>query len=235
MQVVVVFLLFFNPCRVFADQIIIVTGSNVIRHFARCDAKKVILAGRNVAAAEKAKQSIEKSTGRTDVGEVWELDLAFYASVKAFAECVSKLPRIDVFLENAGIAKVNFSLADGHERTITVNVISISMLGLLLLPKLKSPNTFEALDDEKNANMKTRYLTSKLLEVLYPGFVTRNWRLTPLFYEIGDCTTSEVGGRTPVAAATVDNGALRAFKAQNMWTELKEILEKILSGITRSL
>ncbi|KAK9250739.1 hypothetical protein V1507DRAFT_338312 [Lipomyces tetrasporus] len=114
MQVVVVFLLFFNPCRGRNEGFI---GSFLYR-------------------SSSSHLNIQLSLRRPD-HYFWELDLAFYASVKAFAECVSKLPRIDVFLENAGIAKVNFSLADGHERTITVNVISISMLGLLLLPKLK--------------------------------------------------------------------------------------------------
>ncbi|KAK9239550.1 hypothetical protein V1525DRAFT_27100 [Lipomyces kononenkoae] len=190
------------PTESFADQTIIVTGSNVglgleaARHFARCNAKRVILAVRNVAAGEKAKQSIEESTSRQNVCEVWELDLASYASVKAFAERASKLSRIDVLLENAGIATQNFTLAEDHERTIAVNVISTFLLGLLLLPKLKetakqiptakphwiivtsevhaltnlpeskSPNTFEVLDDEKKANMQVRYPTSKLLEVL---------------------------------------------------------------------
>ncbi|KAK9489247.1 hypothetical protein V1508DRAFT_428593 [Lipomyces doorenjongii] len=303
------------PTESFADQIIIVTGSNVglgleaARHFCRCNAKKVVLAVRNVAAGEKAKQSIEESTGRTDVCEVWELDLASYASVKAFAQRASKLPRIDVLLENAGIATFNFSLAEGHERTITVNVISTFMLGLLLLPKLKatakeipstkphwtivssevhawtnlpewrSSNTFEALDDPKNAKMQARYPTSKLLEVLVvreiaskladsrvilnmlnPGLCHSelaregSWRIW--FLKLVLARTTEVGGRTLVAAATVDdeshggymtdgkvnNEALGAFvtsedgeKAQKkVWTELKEILEKIQPGIASS-
>ena len=131
------------PTASFTDQTIIVTGSNVglgfeaARHFCRSNAKTVILAVRNVAAGEKAKQSIEESTGRTGVCQVWEVDLASYASVKAFAERASKLPRIDVLLENAGIAATSFSRAEGHERTVTVNVISLFLLGLLLLPKLK--------------------------------------------------------------------------------------------------
>lgn len=156
---------------------------------------KVILAVRNLAAGEKAKQSIEDSTNKHGVCEVWKLDLASYDSVKAFATRAVQLPRLDTVLENAAIATPKFSLAEAHESSITVNVINTILLGLLLLPKLtamtkefpsttphltiitsevhawtqfpewKADDTFIALDDEKAANMAERYGTSKLLEV----------------------------------------------------------------------
>lgn len=190
------------PNTSFSGQTIIVTGSNVglgleaARHFARLGAAKIILAVRNVPAGEKAKESIESSTKRPGVCEVWKLDLASYESVKAFAQRASQLPRLDVLLENAGIATGEFTLAEGHERTVTVNVISTFLLALLVLPKLKStakefnkktnltivtsevhawckfpehdaPNSFAALDDDSNkTSMKERYPVSKLLEVL---------------------------------------------------------------------
>jgi retinol dehydrogenase-12 len=305
------------PTESFTDQTIIVTGSNIglgleaARHFARCNAKKIILAVRNLAAGKKAKQSIEESTGSsTEICEVWELDLASYASVKAFAARASALARIDVLLENAGLATRTFRRVEGHEHTITVNVISTFLLGLLLLPKLKetakaiptakphwsivtsevhahtllpewkSPNTFDALDDEKTASMQGRYPTSKLLEVLVvreiaskladsgvvlnmvnPGLChsqlarEAGWLLWVVKLVLARST--EVGGRTLVAAATVgdeshgaymtdgevNNGALGPFvtsedgrKAQTkVWMELEDILETIVPGITGSL
>ncbi|OAL25423.1 hypothetical protein AYO20_10457 [Fonsecaea nubica] len=190
------------PKRSFAGETVIVTGSNTglgkeaARHFARLGASKLILAVRNTKSGEAAKSDIEKTTKcGPDVIEVWDLDLSSYASVKAFADRASKLSRIDVLLENAGIATGTYSVAEGHERTITVNVISTFLLALLLLPKLKAtakdfktnprlsivssevhgwskfpewkePHVFEVLDDEKTANLKERYPTSKLLEVL---------------------------------------------------------------------
>jgi NAD(P)-dependent dehydrogenase (short-subunit alcohol dehydrogenase family) len=183
-------------------QTIIVTGSNVglgkeaARHFARLGASKVILAVRNSKAGEEAKKDIETSTKcGTAVIEVWSLDLSSYESVKSFADRASKLPRLDVLLENAGVAGHKWSLAEGHERMVTVNVISTFYLAMLMLPKLKSsakefgikprlvivssathtwtkfpewkePNIFNALDDESKARMGERYPTSKLLEVL---------------------------------------------------------------------
>jgi NAD(P)-dependent dehydrogenase (short-subunit alcohol dehydrogenase family) len=190
------------PTKSFTDQTVIVTGSNVgigfeaARHFTRLNAAKVILAVRNISAGETAKQSIEESTGRAGVCEVWELDLASFGSVKAFAARASQLPRLDIVVENAGIATYNFRVAEGHESSITVNVISTFLLGLLLLPRLKatakefpsstphlsivtsdvhawtslpewkSSNTFATLDEEEAADMPARYPTSKLLEIL---------------------------------------------------------------------
>ena len=132
------------PTTLFTDQTIIVSGSNVglgkeaARHFARLNAAKVILAVRNLAAGDEAKQDIESSTGRHGVCEVWHLDMASFASVKQFAARAStELVRLDAVVENAGIQTLQFQLAEGHERTITVNVISTFLLALLLLPKLK--------------------------------------------------------------------------------------------------
>ena len=183
-------------------QTVIVTGSNTglgkeaARHFARLGASKVILAVRNTSAGDKAKTDIDNTTKcAADVVEVWPLDLGSYDSVKAFADRASKLKRLDVLLENAGVAAGKWYDSNGHERTIDVNVISTFYLALLMLPKLKSsakefgikphltivtsevhgwtkftewkePNVFDALDDEKKSNFEERYPTSKLLEVL---------------------------------------------------------------------
>lgn len=191
------------PTKSFTGQTVVVTGSNTglgleaARHFVRLDAEKVILAVRNLAAGEEAKCSIEESTGRKNVCKVWELDLTSYASVQAFAKRASSdLSRIDVLLQNAGVATRKFELAENHERTIKVNVISTFLLGLLLLPKLeetatknppekprwsivtsevhaltnlpesKDGNTFTNLADPQKSNMNQRYPTSKLIEVL---------------------------------------------------------------------
>jgi NAD(P)-dependent dehydrogenase (short-subunit alcohol dehydrogenase family) len=190
------------PTHSFKDQTIIVTGSNVglgleaARHFVRLNAATVILAVRNRRAGEAAKASIRESHPDSQTAiEVWDLDLASYASVITFAEKVSQLPRLDVLLCNASIATEDFQLAEGRERSITVNVISTILLGLLVLPTLRrsaekygtkprlttvvsevhawtkfaernAENTFAALDDEKQINMGERYATSKLLQVL---------------------------------------------------------------------
>ena len=188
------------PKTSFSGQTIIVTGSNVglgleaARHFVRLNAAKVIIAVRNLKAGEEAKRDIERTTNRTDVCEVWELDLASYDSVKAFGRRANDLSQLHAVVENAGIATDKHSIAEKDERTITVNVVSTFLLALLLLPKLRSTakeigsptkltivssevhgwvsiekelatgNVFDAIRDPKD--MGPQYPRSKLLEVL---------------------------------------------------------------------
>lgn len=189
------------PKRGFNGQTIIVTGSNTglgkeaARHFTRLGAAKVILAVRNTKAGEDAKNYIEEATlCAPGTVEVWPLDLSKYESVKAFARrATEELDRVDVLCENAGIAVLKQQVFEGHESTITVNVISTFLLALLMLPKLKetarrfkrettltivssevhawtdmperkAPSVFTELD--KNEHFDQRYQTSKLLEVL---------------------------------------------------------------------
>lgn len=131
------------PTKKFTNQTIIVTGSNIgmgleaARHFARLEAAKVILAVRNMSAGLAAKKSIETSEKRLDVVEVWELDLASYASVKSFAKRAEGLERLDVVVANAGMYTFDFAMAEEDEATITVNVVSTLLLGILLIPKLR--------------------------------------------------------------------------------------------------
>lgn len=126
-------------------QTIIVTGSNcglgkeAARHFARLGTAKLILAVRNITAGEAARHDILTSTGcDPDCIEVWHLDLFSHGSMKEFARRASKLSRIDALVENAGISTKSWEIVQGHERHITVNVISTFYLALLLLPKLRS-------------------------------------------------------------------------------------------------
>jgi retinol dehydrogenase-12 len=131
------------PTKKFTGQTIIITGSNVgmgleaARHFVRLDAEKVILAVRTISKGETAKKSIGATTNRQGVIEVWELDLAEYASVISFTAKAQELERLDVVIANAGMYTFDFQMAEGNERTITVNVVSTFLLSLLLIPKLR--------------------------------------------------------------------------------------------------
>lgn len=131
------------PTHSFAGQTIIVTGSNTglglegARHLVRLGASKVILGVRNLSKGEAAKASIEASENSREVVDVWELDLARYESVKAFAKRVEKLDRLDVLVGNAGVLMFSWQMAEEDEMTITVNVVSTFFLSLLVLPKLR--------------------------------------------------------------------------------------------------
>lgn len=179
------------PEASFTGQTIIVTGSNVglgleaARHFTRLSAEKVILAVRNLEKGETAKASIEETTGRKGVLEVWQLDLSSYESVKHFVRKAEGLRRLDTIVENAGIATRNYKVFEDNESTITTNVVSTFLLGLMMLPKLRetatkfnitphlvivssevhaytsfpernSPNILKTLNDKETANMAER-------------------------------------------------------------------------------
>lgn len=124
-------------------QTIIVTGSNTglgkeaARTFTRLNAEKVIIAVRSISKGDAAKREIEQSTGRQGVLEVWPLDLASYESTIQFAERAKKLQRLDILLENAGVAKTGWEVVEKDEMNMTVNVVSTLLLAVLLLPKLR--------------------------------------------------------------------------------------------------
>ena len=103
---------------------IIVTGANTglgkeaTRHYVRLNAQKVIMACRSHERGEAARKEIEASTRRTGVMEVWQLDMADYGSVKAFAQRASTLARIDTLLENAGISTGKSALREHAVSTL---------------------------------------------------------------------------------------------------------------------
>lgn len=133
------------PEESFTGKTVIVTGSNVglgkeaARHIVRLGAARVILAVRSIEKGEEAKRDIEQTNpSAKNVVQVWQLDLSSYDSVKEFAARASKeLDRVDVLLENAGVATGVFSMAEDNEKTITVNVVSTFLLAFLMLPQLK--------------------------------------------------------------------------------------------------
>ena len=134
-----------KPTASFAGKTVIVTGANIglgfeaAKHFARLGASKLILAVRSVEKGEAARTEIIAETKcDASIVEVWQLDLSSFASVKEFAKrATDKLPRLDVLLENAGIATRQFTQAENNESTVTVNVTSTFLLAALLAPKLK--------------------------------------------------------------------------------------------------
>lgn len=96
---------------------------------------------RSLEKGEAAKIDIEATTDTRGVGivEVWQVSLNSYASVGEFCARVNKLERLDVLVENAGIATQHFEIVEGTqmESTIVVNVISTFLMALLILPKLR--------------------------------------------------------------------------------------------------
>lgn len=50
---------------------------------------------------------------------------------------MNQLDRLDVMLENAGLAVPKYEEFEGMESTVTVNVMSTFLMALLVLPKLR--------------------------------------------------------------------------------------------------
>lgn len=122
---------------------IIVTGGNSglgyesVKAFALKGAT-VILACRNLAKGEKAKNEILKANPSGEI-QVMQLDLANLTSVEAFAKkFASEHKQLDVLLNNAGImATPNIKTDDGFEAQLGTNHLGHFALTGHLLPLLK--------------------------------------------------------------------------------------------------
>ncbi|KAJ3005416.1 hypothetical protein HKX48_000689 [Thoreauomyces humboldtii] len=162
--------------------------SQLCPHVARLNCAKLIIACRTVSKGETARKDIEDVfAGKSETKvEVWQLDLGSYDNVKSFGKRVGALDRVDAIVENAGISTRKFALVEGHESTITTNVVSTFLLCLAgpaqtegdrqnvwrgasvdhCLIRCKDADIFAALSDPKTARMADRYNVSKAMELL---------------------------------------------------------------------
>jgi retinol dehydrogenase-12 len=119
------------------------------KHFVRLGANKVILGCRSLDRGFNAKKSILHSfAADPQIIDVWEVDVGNWESVRKFCKRIEGLARVDVIVENAGVATPTFELVEGtgvqgiegcekgFESTITINVIGTFLMALLVLPKL---------------------------------------------------------------------------------------------------
>ncbi|KAJ4368242.1 hypothetical protein N0V83_006598 [Neocucurbitaria cava] len=242
----------------FSGQTIIITGSNTglgleaARHIVRLGASKVILAVRTIFKGEAAARDIIASTNaKGNVIEVWSLVLSDFDSIKLFGERVQALTRLDALIQHAGILTKHFELVQGNESHITINVISATLVGLLVLPKLQetsrvygvkthlsfvgsdlqyiakykegetSGSILEELAKKEDVNMSDRYSVSKLL-LLYT--VRELAVRAPLFKE------------SKVVISKVTPGACQSglFRDDMGWLEamIQSIMVKLIARTT---
>lgn len=97
----------------------------------------VVLAVRNATKGEAARKELCERSGRTDA-EVMTLDLASFASVRAFAAAfLAAHDRLDVLVLNAGIlVRRRLLTEDGHDTQFEVNHLSHFLLVQLLRDRL---------------------------------------------------------------------------------------------------
>jgi NAD(P)-dependent dehydrogenase (short-subunit alcohol dehydrogenase family) len=72
---------------------------------------------------------------------VWFLEMESYDSIQAFAHrAETELSRLDIAILNAGLQIADFTTvpSTGHEKLVQVNYLSTMLLGILLLPILKT-------------------------------------------------------------------------------------------------
>ncbi|XP_061394970.1 retinol dehydrogenase 13 [Musca vetustissima] len=139
------------------DQIVIVTGANTGIGFEIAKALagrggRVILACRNMEAAEKAAAIIKRELSCQVLGssgggagnmffvEARYLDLRSFDNVRRFArKIMAEFERVDVLINNAGIIfdPVKTNTTDGFEQHLQVNYMAPFLLSHLLLPHLK--------------------------------------------------------------------------------------------------
>jgi len=104
---------------------------------------RLILACRSVERGNTALEAIKASTGFPGC-EVWQVDLASFASVKAFATKFETDGggHLDLLIMNSGISTFDYApTEDGWESTLQVNHLGTALLSLLLLPYIFKADT----------------------------------------------------------------------------------------------
>ncbi|ERT02474.1 short-chain dehydrogenase/reductase family protein [Sporothrix schenckii 1099-18] len=130
----------------------IVTGANTglgfeaARQLLALGYSHLVLGVRSLDKGREAAKTLQAANPRATI-DVWELDMASYPSVRAFARrCQEQLPgRIDSTILNAGLSHlVRVTSATGHETTMQVNHYGTALLALLLIPVIKAKATATA-------------------------------------------------------------------------------------------
>ena len=109
-------------------------GTEITRAVA-CAGYDVIMACYSSSKAETKCRELVKETGNEKI-EVWQIDLASLASVRAFADRMlrQKTP-VALLMNNAGTMETGLHITeDGLERTVSVNYVGPYLLTRLLLP-----------------------------------------------------------------------------------------------------
>jgi NAD(P)-dependent dehydrogenase (short-subunit alcohol dehydrogenase family) len=123
------------------DKTIVVTGANsgigkaCATELARRGAH-VVMTARDKARGEAARDEIRRASGNQDV-DLLLGDFASLDSVRALADQLRALPKIDVLINNAGLMLTErVETKDGFETQFQVNHLAPFLLTSLLIPKL---------------------------------------------------------------------------------------------------
>lgn len=143
-------------------KLVVITGGNtgIGKETARALSRqgaRVVIGCRDVAKGERAAAEITAESGREVA--VLALDLASFASIRAFAEQVlDTCPRVDVLLLNAGVVLGDRrETADGFEATFGINHLGHFLLTELLLDRVKAsaPSRIVVVSSDAHRRAKT--------------------------------------------------------------------------------
>ncbi|EKM53475.1 uncharacterized protein PHACADRAFT_175903 [Phanerochaete carnosa HHB-10118-sp] len=119
---------------------VVVTGANTgigletVKHFARMNPSRLILACRSEDRGRTALQNVKESTGY--FAELQLVDFSEFSSVIAFAARLRDDP-VDILVANAAVAMLAYELTkDIWEQSLQINHLSTALISFLLLPNL---------------------------------------------------------------------------------------------------
>ncbi|KAF8517743.1 hypothetical protein BU17DRAFT_49532 [Hysterangium stoloniferum] len=160
---------------------VVITGANTglglaaAKHFARLGPQRLIIGCRDSQKASAAVTSIREETG-FDRSEAWPLDLASFASVRAFANRFEREGggHLDIFVGNAGALFVDYAkTVDGWERSLQVNHLGPSLLIFLLLPYLMKAPASPPTPRIVILSSETHFVLLSLPEAKYPNILEK--------------------------------------------------------------
>ncbi|PBK65066.1 NAD(P)-binding protein [Armillaria solidipes] len=111
-------------------------GFEAAKHFANMNPSRLVLTARDEAKGKDALTRIQKETGYPKA-ELWIVDLANFSSIVAFADRAEReLERLDILVENAGMATWEYEQVEGWEKTLHTNNLGPGLLAIRMIPKL---------------------------------------------------------------------------------------------------
>ncbi|TVY92162.1 Short chain dehydrogenase, partial [Lachnellula willkommii] len=127
-------------------QAAIITGSSsglgleASRQLLSLGLSSLIIAVRSAEKGQQVASVLRVQYPKANI-QVWSLEMESYESIQAFApRAEAELPRLDIAILNAGTQAIELITvpSTGHEKLVQVNYLSAMLLGILLLPVLKS-------------------------------------------------------------------------------------------------
>ncbi|TVY14759.1 Short chain dehydrogenase yanD [Lachnellula arida] len=127
-------------------QVAIITGSSsglgleASRQLLSLGLSSLIIAVRSTEKGQQVASVLRVQYPKANI-QVWSLEMESYETIQAFARrAEAELSRLDIAILNAGTQALEFCTvrSTGHEKLVRVNYLSTMLLGILLLPVLKS-------------------------------------------------------------------------------------------------